>query len=81
MQMIIGQRTIKGLIKRRKEARKIYEQARDRGQRASLLEQERPNIFTQSVANIMPGDNITITIRYVNILRYAEGHYPIKKII
>jgi Ca-activated chloride channel family protein len=77
MQMIIGQRTIKGLIKRRKEARKIYEQARDRGQRASLLEQERPNIFTQSVANIMPGDNITITIRYVNILRYAEGHYEL----
>jgi Ca-activated chloride channel family protein len=77
MQMIIGQRTIKGLIKRREEARKIYEQARDRGQRASLLEQERPNIFTQSVANIMPGDNITITIRYINILRYAEGHYEL----
>ncbi len=77
MQMIIGQRTIKGLIKRREEARKIYEQARDRGQRASLLEQERPNIFTQSVANIMPGDNITITIRYVNILRYAESHYEL----
>ncbi|MEN8221363.1 MAG: VIT and VWA domain-containing protein, partial [Pseudomonadota bacterium] len=77
MQMIIGQRTIKGLIKRREEARKIYEQARDRGQRASLLEQERPNIFTQSVANIMPGDNIIITIRYVNILRYAESHYEL----
>ncbi len=75
MQMMIGQRTIKGLIKRKEEARQIYEQARDKGQRASLLEQERPNIFTQSVANIMSGDNIMITIRYVNILRYAEGHY------
>jgi len=77
MQMIIGQRTIKGLIKRRKEAREIYEQARQQGQRASLLEQERPNIFTQSVANIMPGDNIQIRIRYVNIMRYDEGHYEL----
>jgi Ca-activated chloride channel family protein len=77
MQMTIGERTIKGFIKRKEEARDIYEKARDRGQRASLLEQERPNIFTQSVANIMPGDNIIITIRYVNILRYAEGHYEL----
>jgi len=77
MQMTIGDRTIKGLIKRKKEAREIYEQAREKGQRASLLEQERPNIFTQSVANIMPGDNIVITIRYVHILHYAEGHYEL----
>jgi len=77
MQMTIGKRTIKGLIKRKQEARRIYEQARARGQRASLLEQERPNIFTQSVANIMPGDDIVITIRYVNILRYAEGNYEL----
>ena len=77
MQMMIGERTIKGLIKRKKEAREIYELARERGQRASLLEQERPNIFTQSVANIMPGDNIVITIRYVHILHYAEGHYEL----
>jgi len=77
MEMKIGDRTIKGLIKRRQEARQMYEQAKQRGQRASLLEQERPNIFTQSVANIMPGDNITITLRYVNILHYAEGHYEL----
>jgi Ca-activated chloride channel homolog len=77
MQMTIGQRTIKGLIKRREEAREIYERAREQGKRASLLEQERPNIFTQSVANIMPGDNITMTIRYVNILHYTKGHYEL----
>jgi Ca-activated chloride channel family protein len=77
MQMKIGERTIKGVIKRRQEAREIYERARERGQRASLLEQERPNIFTQSVANIMPGDNIVVTIRYVNILRYAKGNYEL----
>ncbi|MDM8567326.1 VIT domain-containing protein [Candidatus Halobeggiatoa sp. HSG11] len=77
MQMTIGKRVIKGLIKRKQEARKIYEQASEQGQRASLLEQERPNIFTQSVANIMPGDNIVITIRYVNILEYSEGNYEL----
>ncbi len=77
LQMTIGNRIIKGLIKRRDEARKIYEKARDEGKRASLLEQERPNIFTQSVANIMPGDNIVITIRYVNILHYSDGNYEL----
>jgi Ca-activated chloride channel homolog len=77
MQMTIGQRTIKGIIKRKEEARDIYEQAKRQGKQASLLEQERPNIFTQSVANIMPGDNIVITIRYVNILHYSEGSYEL----
>jgi Ca-activated chloride channel family protein len=77
MRMTIGERTIVGLVKRREEARQIYEQARDRGQRASLLEQERPNIFTQSVANILPGDEIQITLRYVHLLRYAEGAYEL----
>jgi Ca-activated chloride channel family protein len=77
MEMTIGQRTIKGRIERREEARRIYQQARDQGQRASLLEQERPNVFTQSVANIMPGDDIRVTIRYVDILSYGEGHYEL----
>ncbi len=77
MQMTIGNRVIKGLIKRREEARKMYEQAKRQGQRASLLEQERPNVFTQSVANILPGDEILVTIRYVNILKYAEGNYEL----
>ncbi len=77
MQMTVGKRIIKGLIKLKQEARKIYETARNQGQRTSLLEQERPNIFTQSVANIMPGENIVITIRYVNILKYSEGSYEL----
>ncbi len=77
MQMTIGKRVIKGLIKRREEARQLYEEAKRQGQRASLLEQERPNVFTQSVANILPGDDILVTIRYVNILKYAEGNYEL----
>ena len=75
MTMKIGNRTIKGIIKEREEAKEIYEQAKAEGKRTSLLEQERPNIFTQSVANIMPGDEVIITIRYVNELKYDNGTY------
>lgn len=75
MTMKIGDRVIKGLIKRREEAQRIYQAARDAGQAASLLDQERPNIFTQSVANIMPGDRIEIEISYVEYLKYEDGEY------
>jgi Ca-activated chloride channel homolog len=75
MEMNVGGRIIRGLIKRREEARQIYEQARQRGQTAALLDQERPNIFTQSVTNIAPGAQVKITISYLETLRYEEGWY------
>ena len=75
MTMKIGDRTIRGLIKERDEARRIYQAARDAGKAASLLDQERPNIFTQSVANILPGNRIEITISYVEYLKYEDGEY------
>ena len=73
--MQIGERTIRGRIMRREEARKVYEQARNEGKTASLLDQQRPNIFTQSVANILPGEKILIEISYVEILKYEDGQY------
>ncbi len=75
MDMRIGDRTVTGVIKEKDEARRIYNAARNAGQRASLLDQERPNIFTQSVANIMPGDEVLITISYVEYLKYEAGEY------
>lgn len=75
MTMKVGTRTISGTIKRREEAREIYEEARAQGHVASLLDQERTNIFTQSVANIMPGETIEITINYVDLLPYEAGSY------
>jgi len=75
MTMIIGERRIRGKILPREEALAVYEGAKSRGQTASLLDQERPNIFTQSVANILPGDEIKITISYVEMLRYEDGKY------
>src|SRR5215469_8984665 len=54
MTIQVGQRTVRGVVKKREEARVIYEQAKQSGHVAALLDQERPNIFTQAVANIMP---------------------------
>jgi Ca-activated chloride channel family protein len=75
MTMTIGDRIVQGEIKRKEEARAIYEAAKAQGQSAALLDQERPNIFTQSVANIMPGEAVKITIRYVHLLKYTDGVY------
>ncbi|MBS1853283.1 MAG: VWA domain-containing protein [Acidobacteria bacterium] len=75
MTMRIGERTIRGVIKRREEARALYEKAKQNGQVAALLDQERPNIFTQAVANILPGEQVTVTIRYLQTLHYADNGY------
>jgi Ca-activated chloride channel family protein len=75
MTMQIGERTVRGVIKRSEEARAIYEQAKKTGRVASLLDQERLNIFMQSVANILPGEQVTISISYVETLRYEAGSY------
>ncbi|MET0646734.1 MAG: TonB family protein [Pyrinomonadaceae bacterium] len=75
MTMRVGGRTVKGKIMRREEAGEVYRAARNAGQVASLLDQERPNVFTQSVANIMPGERVTVTISYVETLKYEAGTY------
>jgi len=75
MTMRIGERVVRGRIMKRQEAREVYEAARSNGQIASLLDQERTNIFTQSVANILPGEKIVIEISYVETLKYEDGSY------
>ena len=70
-------RVVEGEIEERGRAREMYETARDAGYVASLLEQERPNIFTQSVANIEPGSEVTIAISYVETLESVDGTYKI----
>jgi len=74
-ELSVGERTIRGEIRRRDEARQVYEQARDAGYQGALLEQERPNIFTQSVANLEPGKPITVRLRTVETLKYERGIY------
>jgi len=73
--MIIGERKIRGIIRERAEAERIYREARRQGYTASLLTQERPNIFTQKVANIEPGKDIDVSIKYFNTLAYVDGWY------
>lgn len=73
--MKIGDRTIVGIVRPREEAERIYQEARARGQTASLLTQERPNIFTQQVANIEPGGEVRIEITYFERLKYEDGWY------
>jgi Ca-activated chloride channel family protein len=75
MTMVVGERTVRGKILRREEAQAVYDAAKSGGQVASLLNQERPNIFTQSVANILPGEKVKITISYVETLKYEAGKY------
>lgn len=73
--MTIGDRHIRGIIRERAEAERIYHEARAQGYVASLLTQERPNIFTQSVANIEPNKKIDINITYFNTMSYVDGSY------
>ena len=73
MEIRVGNRVIHSVIKEREEAKQTYEKAKSEGKRAALLEQERPNIFTASVANIMPGDKVDVRMRYVQPLSWEDG--------
>ncbi|WP_197494107.1 VIT domain-containing protein [Lewinella sp. 4G2] len=75
MTMIIGNRRIKGEIQRKAEARETYEQAKEEGKRASLLEQHRPNVFQMNVANILPGDTVKVELKYTELIVPTNGIY------
>jgi Ca-activated chloride channel family protein len=75
MTMTVGDREIQAVIKEREEARHIFEQARQAGHTAALLDQERPNIFTQSVTNIPPGGKVVIKLYVLEMLKYEAGTY------
>ncbi len=75
LEMHIGSRVIVASIKERDLARREYEAAKSDGHRASLLEQERPNIFTMNVANIKPADIIKVVVRYTEFIIPDDGLY------
>ena len=78
MRLRIGERIIEGEIKEKAEARRTYEKAKREGKKASLLRQERPNIFTTAVANIGPGEEVVVEIEYQQNLRYDQGQFKIR---
>ncbi len=75
MTIRIGGREIRGEIRTREEARRTYDAAKASGKLAGLLDEERPNIFTQALANVMPGDRVEVTIEYVEPLRFEGGTF------
>ena len=78
LEIRIGNRVIRSEIHEREEAKRIYDAAKGEGKRAALVEEERPNIFTASVANIMPGDHVDVRLRYVEPLKWEAGKMRIE---
>lgn len=77
MSMRIGDQLIVAKIKEREEAKQQFEKAKAEGKSASLLEQNRPNVFSMSLANVMPGDQIEIELRYTELLVPTDGVYEV----
>ncbi len=77
MKMTIGDRIITAKIKERDQAKHEYEEAKAAGKTATLLEEERPNVFTMSVANILPKDRIQVELKYTELLVPTEGEYEL----
>lgn len=75
MKMTIGERIIEAKIEKRDKARQDYEEAKQNGRSTSLLEQQRPNVFQMNVANIMPGDEIKVELKYTELLIPGDGVY------
>lgn len=78
LKMVVGDRVIVGDVRERQQARVIYEQARRAGQKAALTEQERPNIFTNSVANIGPGETVLVQIEYQEPVHQSGNEYSLR---
>ena len=75
MKMVIGERMVIAKIKERQAAKQEFEKAKEEGKSASLLEQQRPNVFTMNVANIMPKDVVKIELHYTELIVPTEGTY------
>lgn len=78
MRIYIGERIIEGQIKEKSVARKIYHAAKKQGKKAALVEQERPNLFTNTIANIAPGESVIIEIEYQQTLHYDQGSFSLR---
>ena len=78
MRLHIGERFIEGEIQEKEDAKKTYEKAKAAGKKASLVEQQRANLFTTSVANIAPGELVVVEIEYLEDIRYEKGQFSIR---
>ncbi len=78
LKLVIGERVILGEIKEKQAAKQIYEQARASGRKASLVEQRRPNLFSNRVANIGPGEEVQVELHYIERVAYRDGLFSLR---
>ena len=77
MRMRIGDQVIVAKIKEREQAKQEFDKAKQEGKSASLLEQDRPNVFSMSLANLMPGEQVEVELRYTELLAPTDGVYEV----
>lgn len=77
MRLQVRDQVIEAVIKEKQQASQVFEAAKKAGKSASLLEQERPNVFTMKVANVMPGDHLEVSLRYSELLVPNGGVYEL----
>ncbi len=78
LEMRVGERLIKGRVEERARAKATYEKAKTEGRKASLVEQERPNLFTTSIANLGPGEEVEVTLTYQEDVHYEGGRFELR---
>ncbi|MEL7174274.1 MAG: VIT domain-containing protein, partial [Pseudomonadota bacterium] len=77
MTMEVGDEIVRAVIREKEEAKRVFQQAQSEGKAAALLQQHRPNMFTQNVANLMPGLPVTVTLEFVQALPKIDGAYRV----
>ena len=78
LRLRIAERVVEGEIRERAVAKEVYAQARAAGRRAALLDEERPNMFTTSVANIGPGETVVVELEFQQVLRFDNGRFSLR---
>lgn len=78
LELRIGERVIRGEVREKREAKRVYVEARDKGRRASLVTQQRPNLFTTRAANIGPGETVRVTLTYVQPAQWHSGAFELR---
>ena len=76
-EIVIGDRVVKGVVHTRDKARKIYAEAKQQGHTTALLEEDKPNVFTQHIANIAPREAIVVRFKYIEMLEYRDNTYEL----
>ncbi|MBA6412840.1 marine proteobacterial sortase target protein [Parahaliea sp. F7430] len=78
LEMQVGERRVLGKVRERQQAKKLYQEARVAGKKAALVEQQRANLFTNRIANIAPGEQVTVRLEYVQPASYVDGEFALR---